>query len=399
MIGVVPSADSAAKVIGFSVGTRDAAPVPQAAKKIIARPRVRVIEILPDLERIFTVWSVLQQGQAMAKDSQKKRAAKESAAEDNSTEQGAETAAAEARPRLGAAGRNDPCPCGSGKKYKKCHLQADEAATTPAAATPDPQEILAGAWRLFEQRRPGAAEKEFRAALALNAELTDARVGIGMARLSAGNADGAKEELSAVLAGGEKKLAELRDEKVKDAFNRPEAQPLIRACHALGCLAYDQNRFEDALKDLERVYQIDEGTVGTEARLIAAKALMKLEKPADAAAVLEPAASGDEASSRVNLGLALAEFKAGARDKAQVALEKALEANPHYGKTVLGRVRRRVENLAGTQPGSLEEALVYSQTYGDVWTDDAKKFLEETLEARAAKKPRAATPEEEATAG
>lgn len=25
-------------------------------------------------------------------------------------------------------GRNDPCYCGSGKKYKKCHLQEDEAA-------------------------------------------------------------------------------------------------------------------------------------------------------------------------------------------------------------------------------------------------------------------------------
>jgi hypothetical protein len=25
-------------------------------------------------------------------------------------------------------GRNDDCPCGSKKKYKKCHLQADEAA-------------------------------------------------------------------------------------------------------------------------------------------------------------------------------------------------------------------------------------------------------------------------------
>ena len=23
--------------------------------------------------------------------------------------------------------RNAPCPCGSGKKYKKCHLAADEA--------------------------------------------------------------------------------------------------------------------------------------------------------------------------------------------------------------------------------------------------------------------------------
>ncbi|HIG53357.1 MAG TPA: hypothetical protein EYG11_12075 [Candidatus Latescibacteria bacterium] len=26
-------------------------------------------------------------------------------------------------------GRNDPCWCGSGKKYKKCHLDADRAAS------------------------------------------------------------------------------------------------------------------------------------------------------------------------------------------------------------------------------------------------------------------------------
>src|SRR5581483_2663861 len=36
-------------------------------------------------------------------------------------------------------GRNDPCHCGSGRKYKKCHLAADEAreheeATARAAA-------------------------------------------------------------------------------------------------------------------------------------------------------------------------------------------------------------------------------------------------------------------------
>jgi preprotein translocase subunit SecA len=29
------------------------------------------------------------------------------------------------RPKVG---RNDPCPCGSGKKYKKCHGKDDEAA-------------------------------------------------------------------------------------------------------------------------------------------------------------------------------------------------------------------------------------------------------------------------------
>lgn len=30
--------------------------------------------------------------------------------------------------RLKTTGRNDSCPCGSGKKYKKCHLAEDEAA-------------------------------------------------------------------------------------------------------------------------------------------------------------------------------------------------------------------------------------------------------------------------------
>jgi tetratricopeptide (TPR) repeat protein len=294
-----------------------------------------------------------------------------------------------ARTRLSAAGRNDPCPCGSGKKYKKCHLRDDEALSVPPATAPDPQVMLANAWRLFEQRRPGAAEKEFRAALELKPDLLDARVGIGMARLSAGNADGAKEELSVVIDAGEAQAAELRAQNVKDAFTRPEAQPYIRACHAVGCLAYDQDRFADAVTDLAKVYDIDEGTVGTEARLIAAKALMKLEKPADAATVLEPAVKSETAGSRAQLGLALAYFVSGAEDKARAALTAALDANPHYGKTLLGRIRRRVDNIAGAQPGSVEEALLYAQTYGDVWSDDAKKFLEKAL----ADKPAAPAPE------
>lgn len=31
-------------------------------------------------------------------------------------------------------GRNDPCPCGSGRKYKRCHLDADAARDAPAGA-------------------------------------------------------------------------------------------------------------------------------------------------------------------------------------------------------------------------------------------------------------------------
>lgn len=285
-----------------------------------------------------------------------------------------------ARALLSGTGRNEPCHCGSGKKYKKCHLLGDEAAAAEPPEAPDAKKTLANAWGLFEQRRPGAAEKEFRAALAIDPTLVDARVGIGMARLSANDVEAARTELSAVVTSAEGEFTKLRADKVKDAFTRPETQPIIRAAHALGCLAYDQERFEDAYTDLERVFSIDTGAVGTEARLIAAKSLMKQDKAADAIKVLEPATASEAGASRARMGLALAQFVAGAKADAEASLAEALVANPHFAKAVLGRIRRRVENLAGSQPGSIEEALVYAQTYGDVWTDDAKKLLTESLE-------------------
>jgi preprotein translocase subunit SecA len=36
-------------------------------------------------------------------------------------------------------GRNDPCWCGSGKKYKHCHMRQDMAGTQPVAAKAVPQ--------------------------------------------------------------------------------------------------------------------------------------------------------------------------------------------------------------------------------------------------------------------
>jgi hypothetical protein len=47
-------------------------------------------------------------------------------------------------------GRNDPCPCGSGKKYKQCHLAADEAKAREerakaAESAPPPEAEASGA--------------------------------------------------------------------------------------------------------------------------------------------------------------------------------------------------------------------------------------------------------------
>jgi tetratricopeptide (TPR) repeat protein len=295
-----------------------------------------------------------------------------------------------ARARLAGTGRNDPCPCGSGRKYKKCHLAEDEVATAAPPAAPDPEALLAGGWRLFEQRRPGAAEKEFRAALALRPEWADALAGIGLARLQSGDSDGARKEFHEVQRVSEAVAAELRNSGAKDAFTRREAQSFVRSCHALGCLDFDEKKYDDALVELERVYAVDEGAVGTEARLIAGIALIKLGRAAEATAVLDVAGKSETGAGRAPMSLALAHFLAGNLEAAEEALERALGANPYLGKVLLGRIPRRAANLGAATPGSREEAFGYVQTYGDAWEVPAKKFLEEFIDARAALRKAAA---------
>jgi hypothetical protein len=43
-----------------------------------------------------------------------------------------------------STGRNDPCPCGSGRRYKKCHLPLDDARPVVAGRRRhDPDDVLA----------------------------------------------------------------------------------------------------------------------------------------------------------------------------------------------------------------------------------------------------------------
>ena len=295
-----------------------------------------------------------------------------------------------ARVRLAQTGRNDPCPCGSGKKYKKCHLVEDESATIAPPTAPDPDQLLATGWRLFEQRRPGAAEKEFRAALALKPDWADALAGIGLARLQSGDNDGARKEFGEVKRVSESVAAELRQSSAKDAFSRREAQSYIRSCHALGCLDFDEKKYDEALVELERVYAVDEGPVGTEARLIAGIALIKLTKAMEAVTVLDVAAKSEVGAGRGSMSLALALFLAGNMTSAHEALDKALGANPSFAKVLLGRVPKRPANLSAAAPGSREEAFAYVQTYGDAWEAPAKKFLAEYVDGKAAERKAAA---------
>lgn len=54
-------------------------------------------------------------------------------------------------------GRNDPCPCGSGRKYKACCLPKDEAAERAARSK---QEAAAGAAEPAAAEAPPAAARK-----------------------------------------------------------------------------------------------------------------------------------------------------------------------------------------------------------------------------------------------
>jgi len=79
---------------------------------------------------------------------------------------------------MGFPGRNDPCPCGSGKKYKKCCLAKDEAARP---RTPTPVEPAEDPW--IAELRP---------------ELDD-KVDNVLARLEAGAGRAVEGEIKALL--------------------------------------------------------------------------------------------------------------------------------------------------------------------------------------------------------
>jgi len=100
--------------------------------------------------------------------------------------------------------------------------------------------MLAEGWRLFEQRRPAAAEKEFRAALALKPDWADALVAIGLRACDRATRM-LRARSSTRFCACPKNCHRAARVRAKDAFSRKEAQAYLRASHALGCLPSTRN--------------------------------------------------------------------------------------------------------------------------------------------------------------
>ena len=65
-------------------------------------------------------------------------------------------------------GRNDPCPCGSGKRYKQCHGAVGGTAAPPPALSAEA--LTARGMQAHQRGELDAAERDYRAALAIAAD-------------------------------------------------------------------------------------------------------------------------------------------------------------------------------------------------------------------------------------
>lgn len=116
-------------------------------------------------------------------------------------------AQAEARRRdrpYAGVGRNDRCPCGSGKRYKQCHGSEQSATPQPTARqtlhAADAEALVQRAILAHRQGDVAAAERDYRAAIALDADAAYALHYLGVIHYQHGRYDDARALIARSLA-------------------------------------------------------------------------------------------------------------------------------------------------------------------------------------------------------
>ena len=94
-------------------------------------------------------------------------------------------------------GRNDPCPCGSGKRYKHCHGASSGIA--PSAA-PNPADLTARGMQAHQRGDLAAAERDYRAALLVAPDLPAALHYLGVIHMQRNDVDAALPLLERAVA-------------------------------------------------------------------------------------------------------------------------------------------------------------------------------------------------------
>lgn len=297
-------------------------------------------------------------------------------------------------------GRNDLCHCGSGKKYKVCHLDADAAAKRalveeaaragePSPELPDPrvlerstaevvhmfearsrrpkraaeaaQELMYQAW---EQRSPARRIALAREALTAYDACADAYS--LLASEDARTDEEARELWERAVAAAKAALGQRAFvEDVGHFWGLLETRPYMRARHGLAqCLWHlgDRAGAIDHFQELLRLNPND--NQGVRYQLAACL----LEAGDDDALGELLARYADDGSAVWGWSAALLEFRrSGDAVGTRKALRAALDQNPHVPGYLVGekKLPRHLPDYIGF--GDEQEAIAYADEHGDAW--------------------------------
>ncbi|BCK86457.1 photosystem I assembly protein Ycf3 [Sideroxyarcus emersonii] len=238
--------------------------------------------------------------------------------------------------------RNDPCPCGSGKKYKQCCLERDKSAVSgqPAAAAAVAESFQA-AMEHFQAGRLGEAEMVCRQILRVEPGQPDVLHMLGVIASQAGKYDTAVELFGDVLkmapdfaqahynmANALKEMGKL-DEAITSYRKAISRKPdYAKAYHNLADVLQTQGKLAEAAASYRAALRIDPGLADTQYSL--GTALYEQGKLDEAVASYRKAIAlkPGYAEAYNNLGTALKEQ--GLWQEAAESFEQATRCNPGH---------------------------------------------------------------------
>lgn len=293
-------------------------------------------------------------------------------------------------------GRNDPCHCGSGKKYKVCHLEADaqarreeseQAAAGPAL--PDPrvfERSMAGMSRMFgassrgpkraaeraqelmyeawEQRSPARRIELAHEALSVHPGSADAYA--LLATEEARTDEEARALWEEAVKGAEAALGKRAfAENVGHFWGLIETRPYMRARHGLAQCLWHLGERSAALEHFQELLRLNPND-NQGVRYQLAACLLEAGED-DALSALLARYDGD-ASAVWGWSAALLEFRrSGDATSSRKALSEATGQNPHVAGYLVGEknLPRHLPDYIGF--GDESEAIAYAAEHSDAW--------------------------------
>jgi tetratricopeptide (TPR) repeat protein len=277
-------------------------------------------------------------------------------------------------------GRNEPCPCGSGRKYKKCCGQAELAATLKAAEPlpSDAEGHYNFGLALLDAGRPEDAIAYFRHSLTLKPDLLQAHIGLAQALVEMGRPTEALHSYHTALELNPR-LAEVHNilgnvlvglgqlEEAEACYRRAlSLLPQRAELHSnLSRVLLDMARVDESIASSHRALEIDPDLPEAHENLAGALLNVNFEQ---AVAHYRQALRfrPDDADLNYRLGVALRLL--GRTSEAEACCRRALELSPDHAAAIATLAEARADRGDFAAAEALfKQALALNGDLSDVW--------------------------------